>query len=95
MAHRHHIQVLGPLLQRAIDRGKIVRGADLEVLTAHLLWLFPHVAIAPALPALDPVLGPHGQRPQALRPLVSGSSPPCARPSPRTPPGCSRKSPAG
>lgn len=70
VAHRHYLEVLSPLLARAQQRGDLRADADVDVLTAYLLWLFPHLAVAPALPALDPVLGLHGRRPDALRPLV-------------------------
>lgn len=66
VAQRHYLEVLDPLLVRAVDRGEISAGADTEVLSAYLLWLFPHVAVAPAMPALDAVLGLHGQTPHEL-----------------------------
>jgi AcrR family transcriptional regulator len=57
VANRHYREVLEPLLEHARSRGDLRRDADEAALTTYLLLLFPHCALAPWVPALDPVLG--------------------------------------
>jgi AcrR family transcriptional regulator len=60
VAARHYLDVLGPLLEEARLRGDVRADADLAVLAAYVLLLVPHLALAPYLPGLDPVLGLRG-----------------------------------
>lgn len=54
---RHFLEVLGPLLERAQDRGELRADADLDALAALLVLLANHLALAPFIAGLDPVLG--------------------------------------
>ncbi|MFB9908181.1 TetR/AcrR family transcriptional regulator [Allokutzneria oryzae] len=65
VAHRHYLEVLRPLVVAAVERGEV--HGDPEVLLAWLLMLLPHLALAPFLPGLDPVLGLHGASPDEIR----------------------------
>jgi AcrR family transcriptional regulator len=56
VVNRHYIDVLGPLLALARDRGDLRADADLDAFLALLLLLLPHLALAPHNPGLDPVL---------------------------------------
>jgi AcrR family transcriptional regulator len=67
---RHYREVLTPLLSRGHERGDFAEGADLGALATYLLLLFPHCALAPWVPALDPVLGLHGLGLAELRATV-------------------------
>lgn len=66
VANGHYLQVLVPLLASAHARGDLRADADLPVLTAQLLLLAPHLALAPFVEGLDPVLDLHGRPPQEL-----------------------------
>lgn len=57
VASRHYRQVLDPMLSIAVARGDLRPDADLAALSAYLLLVTPHLALAPYLPGLDPVLG--------------------------------------
>lgn len=59
VANRHYLEVLRPLLARAVERGDL-RDADAgERLLAWLLMSLPHLAMACHDPDVDPVLGLH------------------------------------
>lgn len=68
VAHRHYTEVLGPLLTAAQQRGDIDPDADLPLLLASLLLWLPHLALAPHVPGLDPVLELHGRDPADIAP---------------------------
>jgi AcrR family transcriptional regulator len=67
VAHAHYLDALRPLLGAAVERGDIRPDADLEALTAYLLLVLPHLALARNLPDLDPVLGLASADPVARR----------------------------
>jgi len=74
--HRHYLAVLRPLLRDAQVRGDLRADADTEaLLSLLLLLLFPHLALAPYMRGLDPVLGldePSPEQPAlAVRRLVA------------------------
>lgn len=73
--HRHYLQVLRPLLHDARARGDLRADADTEAMLSLLLLLFPHLALAPYVRGLDPVLGldePSPEQPAlAVRRLVA------------------------
>ncbi|MGF2943616.1 TetR/AcrR family transcriptional regulator [Mycobacterium sp. Lab-001] len=73
--HRHYLQVLRPLLRDAQARGDLRADADTEAMLSLLLLLFPHLALAPYMRGLDPVLGldePSPEQPAlAVRRLVA------------------------
>lgn len=62
--NRHYLEVLGPWLTEARDRGDIRADADLDALLALILLIAPHLALAPFTPGLDPVLGLAGAGPE-------------------------------
>lgn len=66
VASRHYRQVLDPLVAAAVARGDLRADADLPALSAYVLLITPHLALAPYLPGLDPVLGMHDMDPAAL-----------------------------
>ncbi|WP_077100008.1 TetR/AcrR family transcriptional regulator [Mycobacterium terramassiliense] len=55
--HRHYLEVLRPLVHAAKTRGDLRADADTGVLLSLLLMIFPHLALAPYMRGLDPVLG--------------------------------------
>jgi AcrR family transcriptional regulator len=55
--HRHYLEVLRPLVRDAQMRGDIRADADTEALLSLLLLLFPHLALAPYVRGMDPILG--------------------------------------
>ncbi|PRC60432.1 TetR family transcriptional regulator, partial [Mycobacterium sp. ITM-2017-0098] len=55
--HRHYLEVLRPLVRDARSRGDLDRGADVDTLLSLLLMLLPHLALAPYVRGMDPVLG--------------------------------------
>ncbi|MEV0064173.1 TetR/AcrR family transcriptional regulator [Nocardia sp. NPDC050718] len=55
--NKHYLAVLRPLLERAVDTGVLRRDADLDALLALLLLMLPHLALAPHVQGLDPLLG--------------------------------------
>ena len=71
VANRHYIEVLRPLLERARDCGQLRPDADLDMLLALLLLVLPHLALAPFISGLDPVLGLRGRRGRALEASVT------------------------
>ena len=73
--HRHYLEVLRPLVHVAQTRGDLRADADTDVLLSLLLLLFPHLALAPYMRGLAPVLGldePSPEQPAlAVRRLVA------------------------
>jgi AcrR family transcriptional regulator len=73
--HRHYLQVLRPLVRDAAARGDLRADADTDALLSLLLLIFPHLALAPYMRGLDPVLGldePSPEQPTlAVRRLVA------------------------
>jgi AcrR family transcriptional regulator len=55
--HRHYLEVLRPLVRDAQVRGDFRKDADLDALLSLLMLIFPHLALAPYMRGLDPVLG--------------------------------------
>jgi len=75
VSNRHYLEVLRPLVHRAKVRGDLRADSDTDVLLSLLLMIFPHLALAPYLRGLDPVLGldePTPEQPAlAVRRLVA------------------------
>jgi AcrR family transcriptional regulator len=75
VSNRHYLEVLRPLVHRAKIRGDLRADSDTDVLLSLLLMIFPHLALAPYLRGLDPVLGldePTPEQPAlAVRRLVA------------------------
>jgi hypothetical protein len=75
VSNRHYLEVLRPLVHRAKIRGDLRADSDTDVLLSLLLLIFPHLALAPYLRGLDPVLGldePTPEQPAlAVRRLVA------------------------
>jgi AcrR family transcriptional regulator len=73
--HRHYLGVLRPLVHGAKTRGDLRADADTDVLLSLLLLIFPHLALAPYMRGLDPILGldePTPEQPAlAVRRLVA------------------------
>jgi AcrR family transcriptional regulator len=73
--HRHYLEVLRPLVHGAKIRGDLRADADTDVLLSLLLLIFPHLALAPYMRGLDPILGldePSPEQPAlAVRRLVA------------------------
>ena len=73
--HRHYLEVLRPLVRDAQVRGDLRADADIDVLLSLLLLIFPHLALAPYMRGLDPILGldePTPEQPAlAVRRLVA------------------------
>lgn len=57
VVHRHYLDVLRPLVRDAQARGDLMADADTEALLSLLLMIFPHLALAPYVRGMDPVLG--------------------------------------
>ena len=57
VVHRHYLEVLRPLVQDARARGDLHRDADTDTLLSLLLMILPHLALAPYVRGVDPVLG--------------------------------------
>jgi AcrR family transcriptional regulator len=55
--HRHYLEVLRPLVRDAHRRGDLRPDSDTEALLSLLLMIFPHLALAPYVRGMDPVLG--------------------------------------
>ena len=75
VSNRHYLEVLRPLVHAARIRGDLRPDADTDVLLSLLLMVFPHLALAPYMRGLDPVLGldePTPEQPAlAVRRLVA------------------------
>jgi AcrR family transcriptional regulator len=73
--HRHYLEVLRPLVRDALGRGDLRADSDTDALLSLLLMIFPHLALAPFLRGLDPILGldePTPEQPAlAVRRLVA------------------------
>ncbi len=73
--HRHYLEVLRPLLRDAQARGDLRADSDTDALLSLLLLIFPHLALAPYMRGLDPILGldePTPEQPAlAVRRLVA------------------------
>jgi len=73
--HRHYLEVLRPLVRDALARGDLRQDSDTDALLSLLLMIFPHLALAPYMRGLDPVLGldePTPEQPAlAVRRLVA------------------------
>lgn len=73
--HRHYLEVLRPLVRDAHVRGDLRADADTEALLSLLLLIFPHLALAPYVRGMDPVLGLDEPTPEqpglAVRRLVA------------------------
>ena len=73
--HRHYLEVLRPLVRDAHVRGDLRPDSDTDVLLSLLLMIFPHLALAPYMRGLDPILGldePTPEQPAlAVRRLVA------------------------
>jgi AcrR family transcriptional regulator len=55
--HRHYLEVLRPLVRDAHARGDLRADSDTDALMSLLLMIFPHLALAPYVRGLDPILG--------------------------------------
>ncbi|OBK21281.1 TetR family transcriptional regulator [Mycobacterium asiaticum] len=73
--HRHYLEVLRPLVTEALRRGDLREDCDTDALLSLLLMIFPHLALAPYMRGLDPILGldePTPEQPAlAVRRLVA------------------------
>ncbi|ULL09167.1 TetR family transcriptional regulator [Mycobacterium liflandii] len=73
--HRHYLEVLRPLARDALARGDLRADSDTDALLSLLLMIFPHLALAPYMRGLDPILGldePTPEQPAlAVRRLVA------------------------
>jgi AcrR family transcriptional regulator len=73
--HRHYLDVLRPLVREAQLRGDFHHDADIDAMLSLLLLIFPHLALAPYMRGMDPVLGldePTPEQPAlAVRRLVA------------------------
>jgi AcrR family transcriptional regulator len=75
VSNRHYLEVLRPLVRDAQTCGDLRADADTGALLSLLLLIFPHLALAPYMRGLDPVLGldePTPEQPAlAVRRLVA------------------------
>jgi AcrR family transcriptional regulator len=55
--HRHYLEVLRPLVGDARSRGDLRADCDIDALLSLLLMIFPHMALAPYVRGMDPILG--------------------------------------
>jgi AcrR family transcriptional regulator len=55
--HRHYLEVLRPLVHDAHVRGDLRADSDTDALLSLLLMIFPHLALAPYVRGMDPILG--------------------------------------
>jgi AcrR family transcriptional regulator len=73
--HRHYLEVLRPLVRDARARGDLRADSDTDALLSLLLMVFPHLALAPYVRGMDPILGldePTPEQPAlAVRRLVA------------------------
>ncbi|MEB3032403.1 TetR/AcrR family transcriptional regulator [[Mycobacterium] nativiensis] len=73
--HRHYLEVLRPLVADAQARGDLRSDADTGALLSLLLLILPHLALAPYLRGIDPILGLDEPTPEqpvlAVRRLVA------------------------
>jgi AcrR family transcriptional regulator len=75
VSNRHYLEVLRPLVHGAQVRGDLRKDCDTDAFLSLLLMIFPHLALAPYMRGLDPVLGldePSPEQPAlAVRRLVA------------------------
>jgi AcrR family transcriptional regulator len=75
VSNRHYLEVLRPLVRSAQTRRDLRADADTDALLSLLLMIFPHLALAPYMRGLDPILGldePTPEQPAlAVRRLVA------------------------
>lgn len=75
VVHRHYLEILRPLVRDAHLRGDLRADSDTDALLSLLLMIFPHMALAPFVRGIDPILGldePTPQQPAlAVRRLVA------------------------
>ena len=75
VSNRHYLDVLRPLVRAAQTRGDLRADSDTDALLSLLLMIFPHLALAPYMRGLDPILGldePTPEQPAlAVRRLVA------------------------
>jgi AcrR family transcriptional regulator len=57
VVHRHYLEVLRPLVRDAQLQGDLRPDADTDMLLSLLLMILPHLALAPYVRGLDPLLG--------------------------------------
>jgi len=57
VSNRHYLEVLRPLVHAAKVRGDLRKDCDTDVFLSLMLMIFPHLALAPYMRGLDPVLG--------------------------------------
>jgi AcrR family transcriptional regulator len=57
VVHRHYLDVLRPLVNDARQRGDMRSDADTDTFLSLLLMILPHLALAPYVRGLDPILG--------------------------------------
>jgi len=73
--HRHYLEILRPLVRDAQVRGDLRADSDTDALLSLLLMIFPHLALAPFVRGMDPILGldePYPEQPAlAVRRLVA------------------------
>lgn len=73
--HRHYLDILQPMVRDADVRGDLRADSDTDALLSLLLLIFPHMALAPFVPGLDPILGLDNPTPEqpalAVRRLVA------------------------
>jgi AcrR family transcriptional regulator len=73
--HRHYLEVMRPLVRDAHERGDLRRDCDTDALLSLLLMIFPHMALAPYVRGMDPILGLDDPTPEqpalAVRRLVA------------------------
>jgi AcrR family transcriptional regulator len=74
VVHRHYLDVLRPLVRDAQTRGDLKPDCDVDALLSLMLMIFPHLALAPYVRGMDPILGldePSPEQPAlAVRRLV-------------------------
>ncbi|MGW7404195.1 hypothetical protein ACWGI9_10715 [Streptomyces sp. NPDC054833] len=58
--NRHYLAVVRSLFDKGAAAGWLDDGADTEALLSLMLFLLPHLALAPHVQGLDPVLGMDG-----------------------------------
>ena len=73
--HRHYLEVLRPLVRDAHVRGDLHEDCDTDAMLSLLLMIFPHMALAPYVRGMDPILGLDDPTPEqpalAVRRLVA------------------------
>jgi AcrR family transcriptional regulator len=90
---RHFLEVVAPMLDGAQRRGDLRPDADLDALLALLVLLASHLALAPFIAGLDPILGLAEGAPEQpglairrlLAPLAAAFGPSAAATTPATP----------